>query len=233
MRLAHLHLPGLTRYAHAASLQQRLVTAHLARKAGAGPPVAPTLLTCELHPVYTCGRREVALLSAVQQAHLRAGGAADFHEALRGGQTTFHGPGQLVAYAIADLKRHGAGARAHVAMLEEAVVRTCAAYGIVGRRTENPGVWVDARRKIAAVGVHLRRGIASHGVGLNVSTDLMWFERIVACGLEGKSATSFEEMGVSGRTVGEVAERFAGIWKELLGAEHVFRIGEEEEVPYE
>lgn len=232
MRLAHLHLPGLTRYAHAASLQQRLVTAHLAFKAGTGPPVSPTLLTAEFHPVYTCGRREVALLSPAQQAHLRAGGAADFHEALRGGQTTFHGPGQLVAYAVADLRRHGAGAREHVAMLEETALRTCAAWGIVGRRTENPGVWVDARRKIAAVGVHLRRGVASHGVGLNVSTELAWFERIVACGLEGKSATNFEEMGVKDRTVAEVAEMFVRVWKELVGAEEVFRI-EEDEVPYE
>ena len=94
-------------------------------------------------------------------------------------------------------------------LLESAIIDTCAVYGIGGFTTENPGVWTSAGDKIASVGVHLRRGIASHGIGLNVSTDLGWFERIVACGLVGKRATSFEREGVKGKGVEEVGRVFA------------------------
>lgn len=225
MQLAHLHLPGLTRYHHAARLQQSLVAAFLAFKAGSRPdPPRPTIITAEFSPVYTCGRRELNTVSADQQLRLRSGGAADFHEALRGGQTTFHGPGQLVAYPILDLQRQKLSPRCYVNLLEETVIRTCAAYGINGFRTENPGVWTDAEHKIAAVGVHLRRNVSSHGIGLNVSTDLAWFDRIVACGLAGKHATSFERLGVSGKTVEEVAERYVQACAETLSADGVVRI---------
>lgn len=89
--------------------------------------------------------------------------------------------------------------------LETSVVETVGRYGITGFVTENPGVWVAAERKIASVGVHMRRGVSSHGVGLNVGTELGWFERIVACGLVGKRATSLRAEGVEGVEVGEVA----------------------------
>lgn len=230
MRLAHLRLRGLTRYQHAADLQQRLVTAFLTSKAGYTPPPPPTIITAEFHPVYTCGRREINTVSAEQQTHLRAGGTADFHEALRGGQTTFHGPGQLVAYPILDLKRHKLSPRCYVNLLEETVIQTCAAYGITGFRTENPGVWTDDEHKIAALGVHLRRNITSHGIGLNIGTDLGWFKRIVACGLEGKYATSFEELGIKGKSVEGVAEKYVEVCAKALGAEEVYMI-EEKDLP--
>ena len=82
-------------------------------------------------------------------------------------------------------------------LLESTVIKTCAHYGISTVRTENPGVWVDDMRKICAVGVHLRRNVSSHGVGLNVNTDLWWFNRIVACGLEGREATSLVRRGLT------------------------------------
>ncbi|KAH9841291.1 hypothetical protein Tdes44962_MAKER07794 [Teratosphaeria destructans] len=201
MLLRHLHLPGLVSYSHASHLQHRLVTAHLAHKAAPHltlqPP--PTVITAQFHPVYTCGRREVGAVSETQRNYLvepTPWGQAEFHEALRGGQTTFHGPGQLVAYPILDLKRHDISPRCWVHLLESTVIRTCQHYGVATRRTENPGVWVTDMKKICALGVHLRRNVTSHGIGLNVCTEVAWFGRIVACGLEGKGTTSLEKEGV-------------------------------------
>jgi len=91
--------------------------------------------------------------------------------------------------------------RCYVQLLEECTIRTLSQVGIKGIRTENPGVWVDAETKIAALGVHLRRNVTSYGVGLNVETDLRWFDRITACGLEGKRVTSVREQ------LGLVAEK--------------------------
>ncbi|KAF2482150.1 hypothetical protein BDY17DRAFT_317720 [Neohortaea acidophila] len=194
MKLHHLHLPNLTTYAHASALQSTLVARLLAHKANpTTPPPPPAIITAQFHPVYTCGRREVGTITPQQLAHLTAPtphGQADFHEALRGGQTTFHGPGQLTAYPIFDLRRHALTARCYVHFLEACVMRTCARYSVETRRTQNPGVWTDEEHKICAVGVHLRRNVSSHGVGLNVMTDMGWFERIQACGLEGKKTTS-------------------------------------------
>ena len=182
----------------------------------------PSVITAQFYPVYTCGRREVGKVTTAQERHLRANGRADFVEALRGGQTTFHGPGQLVAYPILDLrdrhmvqlhnrgseegvggcemekqlKQHGSiSARKYISILEQSVIATCAAYGVKSFTTEHPGVWTTPEKKIAALGVHLRRHVTSHGIGLNVSTDMWWFDRIVACGLEGKKTTSLEAEG--------------------------------------
>ncbi|OQN96560.1 hypothetical protein B0A48_16990 [Cryoendolithus antarcticus] len=210
MLLRYIRLPNLTSYTQASELQSKLVAQHLAYKAtpAANSRPLPAVITAQFNPVYTCGRREIGSATPAQQDFLRAGGKAEFHEALRGGQTTFHGPGQLVAYPIIDLKRHGLSPRCYVNLLESAVIKTCAHYGIPTRRTENPGVWIDNDRKICAVGVHLRRNVSSHGIGLNVSTDLSWFERIVACGLEEKSMISLEAVGVRGLSVEDVGEIF-------------------------
>jgi lipoate-protein ligase B len=168
-------------------------------------------------------------VSAQQQDYLRANGRADFVEAMRGGQTTFHGPGQLVAYPIVDLRTHALSPRCYVAMLEKSLIATCEYYGIKAMTTENTGVWTSEEDKIAAIGVHMRRSITSHGIGLNVHTDLWWFDRIVACGLEGKRTTSFKKQGAgkpSVESVGEVfAEEVAG---RLDGLEGVERVGEDE-----
>lgn len=264
------------RYQTAASLQDQIVTQFLASKASKGrstskpilkdpsngseangaskatapvPAPCPSIITAQFRPVYTCGRREVGKITAVQKRHLRAGGRADFVEALRGGQTTFHGPGQLVAYPILDLadkrmvqsqdgerevygekgykmekqsKQYSSiSARKYVSILEKSVIETCAAYGIKSLTTEHPGVWTTPEKKIAALGVHLRRHVTSHGIGLNVSTDLWWFDRIVACGLEGKSSTSLEAEGarVHGGSIeiDEVAKIFVAELAKGLG----------------
>ncbi|KAI9842959.1 MAG: hypothetical protein M1837_006696 [Sclerophora amabilis] len=232
MHLRHLRLPLSSSYHHAATLQSRLAAHLLASKSSptssSAPP--PTLLTTSFLPIYTCGRRELPTLSDSQVSYLRSTGA-DFSPALRGGQTTFHGPGQLIAYPILDLKAHGLGARQYVRLLERTLIATVARYGIRGFTTENPGVWTTPDRKIAALGVHLRRNISSHGVALNVDTDLSWFERIVACGLEGKETTSFVREGVSAVGVEDVRDAFVEEFaRRLEGVEGVVEVSEEEVV---
>ena len=215
MPLHHLHLSGLTPYLRASEIQSHLVGVRLHHKALPNslreetPLPPPTLLTFQTPPTYTCGRREIGKLSPSQIAYLRCEGKAEFHEALRGGQTTFHGPGQLVAYLIRTLESKPSSPRNHVRLLESSVIATCSKYGINGFTTENPGVWTSQETKIASVGVHVRRYVTSHGIGLNVTTDLTWFDRIVACGLVGKKATSFEKEDVAGKTVDDVAYVYA------------------------
>jgi lipoate-protein ligase B len=231
--LRHIHLPGIIPYQRAASLQESLVSLFLASK----PPSntlspAPHIITAEFTPVYTCGRREVGNVSIEQQEFLRADGKADFVEAMRGGQTTFHGPGQLVAYPIVDLRTHKLSPRCYVGMLEKSLIATCAHYGITAMTTENTGVWTSDDDKIAAIGVHMRRNITSHGVGLNVNTDLWWFDRIVACGLEGKRTTSFTKEGVEGQGVKSVGVRFVQEVAERLDGLKGVEVVEEEEVEW-
>jgi lipoate-protein ligase B len=109
------------------------------------------------------------------------------------------------------------------------LIATCAKYGIKAMTTEHTGVWTSPDDKIAAIGVHMRRNITSHGVGLNVNTDLWWFDRIVACGLEGKRTTSFEREGVQGKSVERVGDDFVEeIGGRLMGVEGVERVSEEE-----
>ena len=198
MRLRHLHLPGLTPYKRASAIQEYLVRLHLDHKAcrSTEPAPNPVLLTFQTPPTYTCGRREIGALSCEQKAHLRAGGEAEFHEALRGGQTTFHGPGQVTAYLILSIQEHKLSTRDHIRLLEDSVIGTCKVFSLESHTTDNPGVWIGSsphERKLASVGVHLRRQIASHGVGLNVTVKLWWFDRIVACGLPEKKATSIQK----------------------------------------
>ncbi|KAH0550942.1 hypothetical protein GP486_007693 [Trichoglossum hirsutum] len=230
MHLRHLHLSGVTPYALASTLQTHVVGALLASKASPAPcpPLPPTVITAQFHPIYTTGRRDLPSPSAQQVAHLRATGA-DFYPAARGGLTTFHGPGQLVAYPILDLRRHfpgrGIGAREYVALLERTVQATLSRYGVVSMTLcDAPGVWVTPERKICALGVHMRRHVTSHGIGLNVNTDLGWFEHIVACGLEGKETTSLEREGV---VVQGGVEEVAGVFvRELASAMGVERVEE-------
>jgi lipoate-protein ligase B len=168
-------------------------------------------------------------VSQEQQDFLRANGRAEFVEAMRGGQTTYHGPGQLVAYPIVDLRTHKLSPRCYVGMLEKSLIATCALYGIKAMTTENTGVWTSEDDKIAAIGVHMRRNITSHGIGLNVNTDLFWFDRIVACGLEGKRATSFSRQGVEGEDVPSVGVRFVEeVAERLEGVDGVERVEEDE-----
>lgn len=216
--LRHIHVPGLTKYSHAIALQAKSVDAmiehHKARimyPNDDSPPLNPTLITFQSYPTYTCGRREIGRLSPSQITYLKNDGLAEFHEAPRGGLTTFHGPGQLTAFLICSLRDHHLRPHAYVHRLEAMTIDVCKHYGVTAFTTENPGVWNTPDDKIASIGVHLRRDVSSYGVGLNVSVDLSWFHRIVACGLVGKSVTSLEKArgGFQGLVVDDVAAVFA------------------------
>jgi lipoyl(octanoyl) transferase len=153
--------------------------------------IGDRLLLLEHDPVYTIGRGgdETNLLATPER--LRTLGAELIHID-RGGDITFHGPGQLVAYPIVELA-DPLDLRRYVRALEAAVIGTAAAYAVpADRRDGLPGVWVDGQRKLAAVGVRVRRGVTTHGLALNVSTDLAWFDEMVPCGIPGCEVTSLE-----------------------------------------
>ena len=175
---------------------------------------AGTILLVEHPPVYTLGKSGHAENLLVGREALEAMGAQFFHID-RGGDITFHGPGQLVCYPILDLERLGIGLRAYIDALEESVIRTVAEYGIRAERIAGAsGVWVGAGiaqegdhrtadgggkctpagapRKICAIGVRSSRYITMHGFALNVTTDLEWFSRINPCGFTDRGATSIE-----------------------------------------
>jgi lipoate-protein ligase B len=219
-KLLHIPLPALTKYAHASTFQNHLVRKLLDSKANPSLPIPPpTILTAQFHPVYTTGRRDYGKLTTKEIEFLKDGGRADFEETKRGGQTTFHGPGQLVAYPIIDLKRHGLSTRCYVSLLEDVLIKLCKRYGVDAFKTENTGVWASQTDKIAAIGVHLRRNVTSHGIGLNNTTDLSFFNRIVACGLEDKRATSLEkEMGKQGLRPPHFEEVSIAYVEEMIGS---------------
>ena len=156
----------------------------------------PALLLLLQHPhVYTLGRRgaETDILASPDTIHELG---ADVHHTDRGGEVTYHGPGQLVGYPIIDLRAAGLGPLAYVRALERVIVSTLAELGIHATSEDRPtGVWVNDA-KIAAIGVRVSRGVTMHGFALNVSPDLSYFGHIVPCGMPGASVTSIAEQGV-------------------------------------
>ncbi|MBQ5878853.1 MAG: lipoyl(octanoyl) transferase LipB [Alistipes sp.] len=161
------------------------------------PDTAGDLLLVEHLPVYTLGKSGKRDNLLVTEQYLSSLGAEFFHID-RGGDITFHGPGQLVGYPILDLEKLGIGLRTYIDTLEEAAIRTVAHYGIeAGRVAGASGVWLDAEgprmRKICAIGVRSSRFVTMHGFGLNVSTDLSWFDRINPCGFKDRGVTSIEK----------------------------------------
>ncbi|KAF9113162.1 hypothetical protein BGX27_002067 [Mortierella sp. AM989] len=149
------------------------------------------LLLVEHTPTYTNGRRNrgAHAIGDEEVSRLKKLGAT-YVESLRGGEITFHGPGQLVAYPILDLKPIQLNVRCFVSYLEKAIIATCAELNVKAVTTENTGVWINDQKKIAAIGVHVQRYITSHGLALNCNTNLDYFKEIVACGLVGKETTS-------------------------------------------
>src|SRR5580698_1846400 len=187
---------GLVEYGAAWELQRRVAAA---RKAGAIPDV---LLLCEHPHVITLGRSgKISNLRAPMVMLRRMG--VSFFETNRGGDITYHGPGQLVGYPILNLAEIRRDVAWYVRGLEEAMIRATAEFGIASRRVSGrTGVWVDVAReevqevkdveevkdeeKLAAIGVHISRWVTSHGFAYNVSTDLWYFDLIVPCGITGK-----------------------------------------------
>ncbi|KAK3825286.1 MAG: hypothetical protein J3Q66DRAFT_277869, partial [Benniella sp.] len=152
------------------------------------------ILLVEHLPTYTNGRRNRGERSIDEQESTRLERlGATYVESLRGGEITFHGPGQLVAYPILDLKPAKLSVKCYVSYLEKAIIATCAEWGVETITTENTGVWINDQKKIAAIGVQVQRYITSHGLALNCNTDLDFFKEIVACGLVGKETTSLSK----------------------------------------
>ena len=197
----YIHRWPITDYSPALRWQQ--ATADSVRAGG-----EEALALLQHPPVYTFGRRVRPDHVLTDAATLRARGAQVI-ETDRGGDITFHGPGQLVAYPILDLRRHNLGAVDYVCALEETMLRTLYRFGIEGSRLPSlPGVWVDGA-KIGAVGVRVQGGATTHGLALNVDVDLSWFEAIVPCGIAGAGVTSMERiLGTSPgiETVADVME---------------------------
>ena len=183
----YLEQLGLVGYEDGLRLQRELVAG---RKAGTVPD---TLLLLEHPHVYTLGRNaktENLLISAEQ---LAARGAQVF-EIDRGGDVTYHGPGQLVGYPILDLANHRRDIAWYMRCLEEVLIAVAWDYGIhAGRLAGAPGVWVG-NDKLVAMGVHISRWVTSHGFAFNVNTDLRYFDWIVPCGLRDKGVTSLQKL---------------------------------------
>ncbi len=203
-------------YAEAYTLQKRVVAA---RKAGA---IVDVLLLCQHPHVITLGRsgKRENLLASEQV--LRQKGV-EFHATDRGGDITYHGPGQIVGYPILDLGAIRRDVVWYVRTLEEALIRATAEFGIGSERVAGKtGIWVRAgnsEEKLAAIGVHISRWVTSHGFAYNVSTDLRYFDLIVPCGIAGGKATSLEKL--LGRSVQEkeVVPRIARHLGELFALE--------------
>jgi lipoyl(octanoyl) transferase len=196
----HINLLTLGRvsYAEALAIQQQVVAARKQNLIG------DTLLLLEHPPVLTLGRnahRSNVLVSD----DLLAQRGVEVHEINRGGDVTYHGPGQLIGYPIVDLRGDLPGKKGphlgpvdYVRLLEEVLIRTCGDFGVMTQRIcKLTGVWTLAggsirEKKIAAIGVHVSRGVTSHGFAINVSTDLRDFEWIVPCGISDREVTSLE-----------------------------------------
>src|SRR5580693_4915943 len=230
---------GLIGYAEAFELQKRVVAA---RKADA---IGDVLLLCEHPHVITLGRsgkRENLLASE----RVLAQKGVEFHATNRGGDITYHGPGQIVGYPVIQLAAIRRDVVWYVRMLEEVMIRTCADFGIVARREEGKtGAWIDppgkekakdspprarssqssgnsqgaAAEKIGAIGVHISRWVTSHGFAFNVATDLRFFDLIVPCGIVGRAATSLEKVLGRGVERKEVAPKLARHFGGVFGLE--------------
>ena len=186
--MARLLSLGVVDYREALELQRSIAAAVAS---GESPD---TVLLLEHPPTITLGRR-----AGPEELHVPPGADVEIVETDRGGRSTYHAPGQLVCYPILDLTRHGQDVKRYCRDLEEALIRTTAAFGIEATRIEGlTGIWLERPpRKIASIGIHLSRWISTHGYALNVDLDPAPFtEWITACGLDGYAFTSMaRELG--------------------------------------
>lgn len=208
MRTVEFRDLGMMDYAEAWQLQEQLFQSVIDRKLSnrnaaddSKVPQRHYLLFCEHPPVYTLGRsgdEKNLLIGAEELSKI----GATYYKNNRGGDITFHGPGQIVGYPILDLDEFFTDIHRYLRLLEEAVILTIAEYGLKGDRYPGyTGVWLDPRdpqraRKICALGVRCSRWVTMHGFAFNVNTDLNYFKNIVPCGIEDKAVTSMaQELG--------------------------------------
>jgi len=216
---------GTVTYADGLALQQTLVEDRRADR-------IPDTLVLLQHPhVLTLGvKRDAARAHLVASPDVLQARGVEVHEAGRGGDITYHGPGQLVAYPILDLRPDRQDVHRYVRDLEEVMIRLSAGYGLAaGRIAGLSGTWIGDR-KIGAVGIRISRWITSHGIAFNVTTDLSYFDLIVPCGIADKSVTSLaRELGRE-VAMSEVEDRFAERFAEVFGRELVESTGSWQDV---
>ena len=212
VRILHVLPLGLVEYDQALELQRRLAQMRIRGE------VDDLLLLLEHPPVITLGRGGKANHLLAEQGELRQRGI-QFVEVERGGDITYHGPGQLVGYPILDLNLHGCDIHLYVRRLEEVLIRTLRNFGIdAERRVGLTGVWVGTQ-KIASIGVHIRRWVTWHGFSLNVDMDLSYFGLIVPCGIDGVAMTSMALLKGEEVPLPEVMERLAQCFAETFRLE--------------
>lgn len=211
---------NLLPYAEAWTRQTEYFNA-LIRAKEAGQECANRIILCEHPHVYTLGRSGQERNMLLNERQLAEMGVTLYHID-RGGDITYHGPGQLVCYPILNLEEFSLGLKAYVNLLEEAVICVCASYGITaGRLAKATGVWLEPEtvraRKICAIGVRSSHFVTMHGLALNVNTDMKYFGYINPCGFVDKGVTSLQRE--SGREIPmeEVKERMAEALLRLLG----------------
>lgn len=220
MRELHTIPLGLTDYRSVWDLQHQLFDL---RASGRIPDI---LLLNQHTPVYTLGKRsdENHLLAGVDELH--ATGAQVFHID-RGGDVTFHGPGQLVGYPILDLHNYYLDIHRYLRDLEEVLIRTIGEYGLKGRRDDGfTGVWLRGE-KIAAIGVKVSRWVTMHGFALNVNTDLRYFDRIIPCGIFHRGVTSMQALLGREVPLDGVASSAAKHFGTVFGVDVIHRDAEE------
>jgi len=208
---------GSLSYAAALELQR-----DVARRRITGEIAEDVLLLVEHPPVVTLGRTAQGSNLIVSPDFLASHGVELF-EVERGGDITFHGPGQLVGYPVIDLKRHRKDLHWYLRQVEEALIQAIGAFGIAGGRVDKyTGVWVeadrDSRRKIASIGVHARDWVTWHGFALNVNTDLRYFDLIIPCGIAGVTMTSVaRELRQGSADIRAVAQEVTGAFGRVFG----------------
>lgn len=215
-RPLHWDFLGRIPYAEAVELQHAVQGA---LKRGEGPE---RLLLLEHPHVYTLGRNAEATDVLADSGWLRARGV-EVAECDRGGQVTYHGPGQLVGYPVVNLSPDRRDVRRYVKDLQETLIRTLAGYGVRAEPREGQafvGVWAG-EEKIASIGVHLSRWITTHGFALNVSTDLSYFSGIIPCGLHQVRITSIERLTGNAPALPEIAAVYARHFGEIFDRELV------------
>jgi lipoyl(octanoyl) transferase 2 len=208
-RFVHVLKAGRLNYGESLKLQKSISD----RLIHGDEKLKNVLILTEHNPVYTIGIRTKNYSKDDEDKLKRLG--AEFHKTNRGGLITFHGPGQLVAYPIINLKNFEPSVRWYVCHIEKTIIHLCKRHGITARTTEDTGVWVD-NRKICAVGIHASRYITSHGLALNCNIDLSWFQHIVPCGLEGKEVTSLTKELAKNISIEETTPEFLASFQDIF-----------------
>lgn len=212
---------GLIPYFDAYSVQNKIFAAYTNKKSRC-ENISGTLLFCEHPHVYTIGKsgkRENLLISKDQSRKYNI----EFFETDRGGDITYHGPGQIVMYPIIDLDKYGLGVKDYIYLLEFMIIDILKEYGIEGEvSTGNIGVWIGTgtnnERKICSIGIKVSRKITMHGIALNVNTDLSYFNYINPCGFTEKGVTSLKNELLKEIKIKEIKEKIKHLFVERLNS---------------